>query len=133
MVARQHPVKCCPPFKCLRSWDVKENRDVDFHKAKSVVETIISHARDLGVMDGRARIRDVSFEDRTRICRAGVGVIIKKHDEFLKEARDEALAEGRSNVRYVPFVPKKTTNLAYTTMHKYLHNAWRKKGGKKVT
>ena len=127
------PSTIVPPFKCLRSWDVMEKRDVDFHKAKSVVETIIKHARDVGVLDRRVRIRDLSFEERTRTCRAGVEVIIKKHDEFLKEACDEALTDGRTTVRYVPFIPRKTTNLAYTTMHKYLHNAWRKKGGKRVT
>jgi hypothetical protein len=127
------PSTIVSPFKCLRSWDIKDKHDVDFQKAKSVEETTITHARDLGVLDRRVRIRDLSFEERTRICRAGVEVIIKKHDEFLKEACDEALADGRTNVRYVPFIPKKTTNLAYTTMHKYLHNAWRKKGGKRVT
>jgi len=106
-----------PPLKCLRSWDVAAGHESYYHKAKSVCNTIVWHARRNSAIPQRTRLRDLSFPQRTRICVVGVDAILMAHNDYMHA---KARAEG---TKFVPFAPKRSTNMSFVTMHKYLHNA----------
>jgi hypothetical protein len=106
-----------PPLKCLRSWDVAAGHESYYHKAKSVCNTIVWHARRNSAIPQRTRLRDLSFPQRTRICVVGVDAILMAHNDYMHA---KARAEG---AKFVPFAPKRSTNMSFETMHKYLHNA----------
>jgi hypothetical protein len=109
--------KGTPPLKCLRSWDVAIGHESYYHKAKSVCNTIVWHARRNSAIPQRTRLRDLSFAQRTRILTVGVDAILMAHNDYMHA---KAKAEGN---KFVPFAPKRSTNMSFVTMHKYLHNA----------
>jgi len=108
-----------PPLKCLRSWDVVKGLESYYHKAKSVCNAVVFHARANGCIPPKKRVSDLSFEQRSRLCTVGVDAILMAHNDYnLAKLRSK-----REEHKFVPFRPRNSVNMSYVTMHKYLHNA----------
>ena len=106
-----------PPLKCLRAFDVLKEHESNLHKARAVITQVVDRARACGALPPKTRVSTLTLEQRARICKSGVDEIFRVHNVVLRE---KALEEGKP---YKPCRPKSTTDMAYTTLHKYLHKS----------
>jgi hypothetical protein len=106
-----------PPLKCLRAFDVIKEHENNLHKARAVISQVVDRARACVELPPKTRVSSLTLERRARICKRGVDEIFRVHNVVLRE---KALEEGKP---YKACRPKSTTDMAYTTLYKYLHKS----------
>jgi hypothetical protein len=106
-----------PPLKCLRSFDVVKEHENNLTKARAVIAQVVARATACGEVPPRTRLSSLTLERRGRICKRGVDEIFRVHNDVL---RAKAVEEGKA---FKACRPKSTTDMAYTTLHKYLHKS----------
>jgi len=106
-----------PPLKCLRAFDVLKEHENNLTKARTTISQVVDRARACGELPPKTRVSSLTLEQRARICKRGVDEIFRVHNEVLRE---KAMEEGKP---FKPCRPKSTTDMAYTTLYKYLHKS----------
>jgi len=108
-----------PPYKLLRVFDVSKPTEKYFYKAKSVCEVIYEHLVRLNALPRDKVLSDCTLEELRIQCERGVRAIVEGHNEWLKKRWEKLNPHTRTPFK--PFKPRKLTNIAFTTLHKYLH------------
>ena len=91
----------------------------NYYKTKSVCEVIYEHLRRLDALPRAKVLPDCSLEELKMQCEVGVKAIIEGHNMWLKKQWEQS--DARSRGPFKPFKARKLSNIAYTTLHKYLH------------
>jgi len=108
-----------PPYKLLSIYDISSLTEKNYCKAKSVCEVIYEHLRRLNALPRAKVLSDCSLEELKMQCEVGVKAIIEGHNVWLKKRWEQS--DARSREPFKPFKARKLSNIAYTTLHKYLH------------